>query len=551
MTSSVQRFVIAGRIVPMTPTADARAVMVEDGLITAVGGADLVTHARSAGIAVHDVGDRVVLPGFVDPHVHLSQLAAARIHGVDCRVERCPTIDDVLQALSDAAGAAARNGGWIEGFGNLFFGAKLKDGRLPTRAELDSVSDTIPIVLHCGGHASVLNSAALRHGGIDRILAGASGIWGSPIIELDSSGQPTGLVAEVDQLLPIPVPTADELSRELPAAYREAFLRHGVTALGEMASTLDEIERIDSATRSGAISGRVTSYVMVPSAAEFADAIAWTGEFNAVRATERHRVGGIKMFADGGYSSSNAAVRTPYVEAHAHRTGSLGQLNLGFGRLVKAIAAVRDAGLQLAVHTNGERAQDEVVEAVLAVGADLDRVDVRLEHAGNVMTNRAKLLDWRRSAIYPVLQPGFLYDFVGDFVPQILGDAVRRGRLPLRTLLDDAIEFAASSDIGPSNAEKQSNPLFSIQMCVERRAFLGEVIEPEEAVTVQQALRMHTINAARALGLEDQVGSLEPGKAADLVVLDEDPRAVAINRISTIHVSRVYVAGNVAFEQGS
>jgi len=549
MSIPERRFVVVGRVVPMTPTGDARAVLVQGDTIASVGGADLVDYARTAGLPVHDLGERVILPGFVDPHVHMSQLAASRVRGVDCRVERCPTIDDVLQALSDARASAPENGGWIEGFGNLFFGAKLADRRLPTRADLDSVSTTIPIILHCGGHASVLNSAALREAGIERILAGAAGIWGSPVVELDEHGEPTGFVAEVDQLLPLPVPTAAELRAEVPRTFQAAFLRNGVTTIGEMASSLDEIERIDEAARAGDIPGRVVSYVMVPSAIDLAGAVEWASSFTAERAWDRHRVGGIKMFADGGYSSSNAAVRTPYLEPYAHRKGSLGQLNLTHPRLVAAIAEVRGAGLQLAVHTNGERAQDEVVGAALAAGPDFDRVDVRLEHAGNLMTRRDSLAGWRRAGVFPVLQPGFLYDFVGDFVPQILGEPVLHGRLPLRTLLDDGIELAASSDIGPSNAEKQSNPLFSVQMCVERRAFLGNVIEPEEAVTVQEALRLHTIAAATALGVDARLGTLEAGKAADIVVLDEDPRTIARDRISRIDVARVYVSGEIAFDR--
>jgi hypothetical protein len=143
----------------------------------------------------------------------------------------------------------------------------------------------------------------------------------------------------------------------------------------------------------------------------------------------------------------------------------------------------------------------------------------------------------------PVVQPGFLYNFVADFVPMLLGDAGTTGRLPLRTMLDDGVVPIASTDVGLGAEEEQSNPLFSIWECAARKSYWGRTIEEEESIGFTQALRLHTLEAARSLGVEDRVGSIEPGKYGDLVVLDRDPRTVPVDVLREITVDSVYLAG--------
>ena len=174
---------------------------------------------------------------------------------------------------------------------------------------------------------------------------------------------------------------------------------------------------------------------------------------------DRFKSGGIKIFADGGYSSRNAASRTPYVRDHSPRPGYRGRLNLTYSALREAIDISRAFGVQLAVHTNGTRAQDEILAAV----ADSPRLSshrrVRVEHLGNVLGAADDVARWRTTGVIPVLQPAFLYNFVGDYVPMLLGDAGMTGRLALRTILDEGVIPAASSDIGLGAEIEQSNPL--------------------------------------------------------------------------------------------
>lgn len=539
---SAPPLVITGRIATVTGTADAEAILIADGRIEEVGDRRIAEQARAAGIEVRDAGDRLVLPGFVDPHIHLRHLAVGRGRGVDCRFPGCKTVSDVLDALADGL-ADVPDGGWLIGYGNLFFDLKIADRRVPTRAELDSVTGSVPAVLHLGGHASVLNTEALRLARVERFLSGAAGGWGAPVVELDGTGQPTGLVAEIDPMLPIPEALPAAVDEFLAGTYRDLFTRFGVTAFGEMVESTRAASELDRLIGTGRIPARGTGYVMVPAAMPLSEGIEWvTGQPGGGADAGRLRAAGIKMFADGGYSSRNAASRTPYVRDHAPRDGYRGRLNLTYPAIRGAIEATRAHGIQLAVHTNGTAAQDEVIAAVLGTADPAAGPPVRVEHLGNLLGSPGDIASWRRAGVIPVAQPAFLFNFVGDFVPMLLGDAGSHGRLALRTIIDQGVIPAASSDVGLGAEDGQSSPLFGIWCCMARQGYWGRVLEPDEAISFAEALRLFTLEGARALGLDREIGSLERGKLADLVILDRDPRADA-DEVRQARVDSVYLGG--------
>jgi hypothetical protein len=327
------------------------------------------------------------------------------------------------------------------------------------------------------------------------------------------------------------------------STYFDWFTTYGVTTFGEMVDSLDSVEHLDHLISTGDIPARGALYPMAPSMMPLEEAAAWAGDYRSGAGSDWLSARGVKMFSDGGYSARNAAAKTPYVDEYSLRPGSMGRLNLTHPRLVHAVRLTREHGVQLAVHANGERAQDEVVAAVLSAGVSYDGPLIRIEHAGNFVTDRSVLSRWRQANILPSLQPEFLYNFIGDFLPVVLGGGGTKGRMPLRTLLEEGIMPAASSDVAIGAEDELSNPLFSIWCCVERKSFFGRTIEIEERLTVSEALRLHTIEAARALGQEDRLGSLEPGKLGDVVVLDRDPRTVPTDEIRDVLVDAVYVAG--------
>jgi predicted amidohydrolase YtcJ len=531
---------ILGRISDIgVPGRVARAVWLKGDRIHAVGGEDVAAAAIRDGALVEDFGERYVSPGFVDPHAHV-EIGAVALRGyVDLRVPRVRCVDDVLQTLADHADGSSD---WILGQANLFWDSKLADGRYPTREELDRVSRRQPIAVRAGGHYSVLNSRALEVSGIADYTR-SEGMMGRALVHLDATGEPTGLVGEVDALLPLPQPEGAELRSALKAGMEALFTRYGVTAIGEISETRQGADAMFALAAEGSLAARIGLYLWVPGAFSVEGA----REFQERRrsdATGMVTVKGLKIFADGGFSSRNAATLTPYRPRYAHSLGASGKLNLHTERIRDHLLDATEMDLQLAVHTNGERAQREAAAAVLgAMRMDARaRGRTRLEHAGNYVTSQETVSSWLEAEIAISPQPAFLYNFA-DFIPQLLGRVGERGRHPFKSLLAGGIRVGGSSDLHMGSEVEQTNPLFGVWCSVKRESFLGKVLEPDEAVTLDEALRMHTLDAAALLGMESTVGSLEVGKLADVVVLEEDPHDVTVDQLREIRTDLVVVGG--------
>jgi predicted amidohydrolase YtcJ len=538
---------LSEHVLTMAPGAagDAGFVAIADGSILATGPRDEASQYVGPKTRVVDVGSRPVLPGFIDVHAHFEVAARILHETVDCRAPRCGTVSDVLETLRRNLDRA--DSGWLVGQANLFFDQKLREKRLPTRAELDSVSTDVAIALRAGGHITVLNSKALELAGIDDAYRPPDhSVTGMPTVELDESGAPSGVVREFDNLLPLPKPDRASLKEALRSGARNLFTQYGVTTLGEISETIAGLECMDELSADGELGVKVAVYLWAPGTMTLEQACDWRSVLS-LRAPERlFQIKGLKLFADGGYSAASAAVKRPYiVEPHTH-----GSMALSAEQVTEALARATPAGLQLAIHANGDRAQEEVCAAIAAAGgAPGGTLRTRVEHAGNFLPEYGPTTDaWREAGIIPVPQPIFLYTF-GDFFPSYLGEYGSHGRFPLRTLIDDGWRLSASSDVWIGSEQGATNPLTSIWCCVKRETFNGEVIDPTERLSVEEALRMYTLDAAYVLGQEATKGSLEPGKAADVIVLDRDPRAGSEDELRQVKVDLVYLDGALVHER--
>lgn len=505
---------------------DASCVVVSGDRIHAVGGDELLERYRDSARVVDVPG--LILPGFVDAHTHVWHSAGGGIGAADCRVPGVRSIADVQRVLREHA---AKTDGPIVGYGNLFYDRKLEDRRLPNRQDLDEVSLERPVILRCGGHISVLNSVALTQ--IDS--ADIAGHTGAAIVFRDADGTPTGSVAEIDAALELPA--YDDLVRQeaLARALREEYLAHGVTTVGEICESLTGLEAIREVVESGRVDIAVRGYLLVSPDTSIDEAAAVCRK-HADPAAE-FSLDGIKIFADGGYSARNAAVSTPYLDTtpeHAH-----GHLALDREQLGTLLTRIRDEGLAAAVHVNGDVAQQLLLEAVPA------RARVRAEHAGNLVTRWDTISGLIKKNVFLVINPGFLHSYIGDEFPRLFGPGVRSGRMPVRSLLQRGARIAAGADAGLGGERDQSRPLSTVWNLVARPTWSGGIAEAAEAIDVDAALRIVTSASAEALGIGDQVGTIEAGKFADLVVLDRDPRQVPVDEIPAIGVTRVIRRGRL------
>jgi predicted amidohydrolase YtcJ len=517
-------------------------VAIRDGRIAAVRPGTDTGELVGPDTRVLDFGDRVVVPGFIDVHAHMEVAARTLYETVDCRAPACTSIDDVLAALSDAKGEA--RDGWLVGQGNLFFDQKLSDRRLPDRNDLDRVSTEIAIAIRAGGHITALNSRALELAGVgEDLIASRSTITGTPVVDVGSDGRPTGVVKEMDNLLPFPRLEGAELRAAILEGAQRLFVRHGVTKLGEISESVEGLGFMRQLTESGELPLNIAAYIWAPGTLPLEDACEWGSDFEPGRFV----VKGVKLFADGGFSAGNAAVKRPY-----RLTGKgAGTVSLSPEEIAGALERTTRAGRQLAIHANGDRAQEVVCDAIAnAGGAPEDpKLRTRLEHGGNFVPDPDLPDAWRRAGVVPVPQTVFIYTSA-EFFPPYLGEYAWKGLWPLRSLKEEGWELSASSDVWVGSENNQTNPLFGVWCAVARRTFHDQLLpEADEALSVEDALRMYTTGGAAALGELDERGTLEPGKVADLAVLERDPATAPLEELKTIGTDFVMVDGEVAYER--
>ncbi len=545
--------VVSERIYPMSSAEETRlagGIAIADGLIQTIVPRTQVDALRGPETHVIDVGERPVLPGFVDPHAHSEVACRATFGTIDVRAPECASIPALQARLADALPDAERTG-WVIGQANLFYDRKLREGHLPAREDLDRVSKKVPIAVRAGGHVTILNSPALELAGIDgKYVAPEHSVTGRPVVEFcPCHHEPTGVVKEMDNLLPFPAEDRDSIRAALVAGLHDLFTVNGVTTIGEISESLDGIAAMDELALADCLPVRTRLYLWSPGTLPIEAGVDWKSHFSLSAPGDRIGVAGIKLFADGGYSAASAAVKSEYVHVPDHHCG---QIALSETEVERAVGLTNDAGMQLAIHANGDRAQEWLCEMIERHGGVQrpDGASIRIEHAGNLRPDPSTSDWWTRAGIVPAPQPVFLYAF-GDYFVDYLGAYGARGRFPFRTLIDSGWSLSASSDVWVGSEREQTSPLFGVWCCVARESYAGNLIDPEQAITVHEALRLHTLGAAQAIGEGDVKGSLEAGKLADLAVLERDPHTAAAADLRRMRVDMTLLGGRVVFDRGA
>ncbi|GAA2251118.1 amidohydrolase [Streptomyces amakusaensis] len=470
---------------------------------------------------VLDLDGATVLPGFIDGHVHLMWAGLK---------SRAPSVapsnraGDVLAVVSDAVAAAAP-GAWVDlsGYDQRPLGRHL------TAAELDTVGRGRKVFLaHISGHGCVVNSAIM-----DLLPAG---IRTEGFLAEESMGRARALR---------PPHSADELVRAVEDAAR-VCRSEGVTACAEAGggSALFAHSPIEGAAFQLAHdTGRLPLRLQLMVAADaLAPVTAAPGDTTSYAiglglrtgfGSGRLSLGALKVFTDGGMMARTAALSRPY-----EGTDDAGRLQRTARPLRDIIVEGHLAGWQLAVHAIGDRAVDLALDALERAQRIRPRPDARhrIEHAGLVRPDQ--LPRFAAAGAIAVVQPAFLRHF-GDDYATIMGAERAPWLYRGRGFLDSGVRLVGSSDRPVADGA----PLRAIQFMVERASLSGRTIGPAEGITVEEALRAYTVDAAYACRWEESAGTLTAGKRADLVVLGDDPRRVSTSRIGEIEVVRTFLEG--------
>jgi hypothetical protein len=536
MSGAHADLLLIGDVRTMQPDgARAHALAVGEGRILALGEAHELSSLRGPDTVVLDVGTSTILPGLIDAHGHFGHVARSMVGAVDCRTPPVGSVADILERAT----ARARElpaGSWILLQGTTFQDELLAERRFPTPDELNAVSPDHPIVYRSSIHHLVVNRCALALAGIDRDTAEPA----SARIERDSGGEPTGVLAEMFDHLPIPPSTEPELTESISRVAWEDYLANGVTSVQEIWDSASLMRMFGSAVASGEIPLRVRGLGWVPLAGSVAE-VASGAIGDAPLTPGWFEGGGVKLFVDGGTSAHTAAFYEEYLDAPGRR----GALGYELEQLTAHIAEAHAAGAQVALHAAGDLAQDISLAAFELAGVrpELD-LRPRIEHGANTAWNGWRS-DWcKRLGVLPVPNLGFIYNY-GEFWPRSLG---KRGEncVPLRTLFDSGFPVPSSSDTTGGDP-RLLNPFHNMWCAIARRTFAGRTIDPGQRISREQALAMYTRHAAHAGFWERSRGTLQPGMLADIAVLDRNLDEVADEDFEQVRVDHTVVDGRIVY----
>jgi len=516
----------------------ATAVGIADGHVCAVGDATAVRAALGPDHVDVDLGGRTAVPGLIDAHNHMVATAES-FAALDARGIR--SIAELTRAL-DRVAERTRPGQWIRGFGLNW--ARLAENRLPTRTDLDRITVAHPVVLvHVSGHYVLVNSRALGERGIGDDVADPPG--GN--VERDATGRPTGILRDAATNLVLQqsvdigrhgpnfhmaVPVEDLVA--LLAEANRRYLAAGLTTICDPQVTRRELEAYREARQRGVVDLRVVAMPLSHQLDELLT-VGLVGPFG----DDHLRIGALKIYTDGAITGGTAVFSEPLGRDRNQR----GILYHAPEELAALVRRAHEAGWQLGIHTMGDRAMGIMLDAVEAAMRARPRPDVRhrIEHC--TWPTEGQLGRIATLGMIPVTQPGSITE-LGDIWLDQLGDRIHRA-MPFRAACELGIRPVISSD-----AFVQSyRPLDTIAAAVRRLTPSGVRVGPEHELTVEEALRAHTFDAARALAMDDRLGSIEMGKLADLVVLDGDLGSTAPERLRSLDVWMTIVDGRIVYRR--
>jgi len=497
----------------------AQAIAIKDKKIAATGKNSEILKLKTEKTRIIDLKGKIVLPGLTDCHIHMSAYART-LEQTDLR--SVTSIKQLQQKLKKAAAKKPPNT-WIIAHG--FDQEKFREKRLPTRHDLDKAVPNHPtLIIRVCGHLSVANSRALQLANVNKHISEL----GEKVDKDPKTGEPIGILFEDAQFFvmeAIPDASKEELLKTYAQACKKAA-ENGLTSIHWLISSPKEIRVIQKLRKQNKLP--IRAYLIIP--IEDIDKFAPMG-ISTGFGDDKVKIGCVKIFADGSLGACTAALQTPYADNKTTR----GIMVNSKKKLEGLIRKARELDFQVAIHAIGDRAIKTVLdtlESVLEEGFEKNHRH-RIEHAS--VLNEKLIERMQKLKIIASVQPHFV---VSDFwIIKRLGEKRARWTYPFKTLFSCGLQVCAGSDC----PVEPINPLLGVWAAVAREKF------PQERLSVDQAIRIYTVNAAYASFEEQTKGTIEEGKLADLTILVQDPYKVPPEKIKDINVDMTIVDGKIVY----
>jgi predicted amidohydrolase YtcJ len=525
-------------------SSTATAVAVKDGKFLEVGSTDAIKTLAGPSTKMVDLGGKTVVPGLIDAHCHPMETIMMKDGWVDCRYPGCPSVKQALINIADWVKKTPK-GKWIFAACVSASENKFLEKRLPTKAELDSVAPDNPLILADGTHLAVANSMALKELGVTK---GVSSLKGGGRAILDKDGEPNGTLTDAMGAVP-DTPSVADLEGYYTHGIEDFWNEYGFTSLLAItpAAALPVLQDI-SAKRKPHIRYTVSVWTE-PNAEGMPEDLS---KFNMPKDADPawYRFAAIKCWIDGENDCRTGLMYEPYVgHFDTDPPGNKGTLvtPMPVAQNFSEIAAKNNVICMF--HCSGDKAMDmglTVYENQIKTGATPPIM--RIEHFGMFQMNEKQLQ--RAVAMMSKggnisLQPIWLLDLVkADY--ENMGPERASTGFEYGKMVNAGLQPPAGTDM-TGIYMANINPFVAIYAAVTRNSDMG-IFQPEEAISVTDALKMWTVWAAKSMGEFDVKGSIEPGKYADMTVLSDDIFTMPKENLKDVKAVKTIVGGDVVYE---
>jgi predicted amidohydrolase YtcJ len=535
MSVEKKKIYFGGPIITMNdaqPTIDA--VGIEGEKILSVGNIDEVKEELGNDYELIDLKGNALLPGFIDSHIHPVGLMLFLVNPDLAHIRSLKELQDFLRNV-----AKSRDPGeWI-------FGLSLKEESfdnpvLPTRWDLDDACPDNPVfVVRYDGHIGIANSKALELTNINETTVSPEG----GEIRKNEKGDLTGHLSEKAMTLilqNISLPNPQQIFEAAQETY-EILASKGITSVQGIVQLgkggeFGDIGALELSMLKTTLDKVIQNWYFMISVTE-------PRKVRRIKKPPLHeegkyarfKVNCVKLFADGTFGSATALMFEPFSD----QPDKTGFLVVNEQELYERMKSAHNLGYQLAIHVIGDKGNRFVVDLYKKLLKEFPREDHRhrLEHASMLTADVIK--DMKEYGIICSAQPPFINSEY-TWLPKRLGEARCKYTYPLKSVVDGGIVFAAGSDC----PVEDSDVILGLHALVTRNGFV-----PEECLSMKEALRAYTIDAAYAAFEEDIKGSIEPGKLADLVILDKNPLEVPNDKIKDIKVVETIIRGKTVYKK--
>jgi predicted amidohydrolase YtcJ/acetyl esterase/lipase len=524
----------------------AEAVAVLNGKFLAVGSDAEIKKLAGPKTKLVDLQKRTVTPGFIDAHTHPVETMYLTTDFVNCRYPGVPSVRQALSNMSDSV-KTAKKGQWILAACVSASQTKFAEKRMPTLAELDSISPDNPVVVLDGTHLFVVNSKAL---GVIGVKKGQTKLPHGGGIGLDSNGNPNGTLTDAFADVPS-VLTPAQLESFFTTGIQKFWNSYGFTTVMGItqAAVVPVIQKVAASGYKPTL--RYSMSVWKAANGEDMPEDLSVFAFPAGSNTDYYHFTGIKAWVDGENDARTGLMCSPYLgHKETDPEGGHGSQVTSEEQAMRLAKIAQKNGVICMLHCSGDKA--------MAIGMttyenlcsqEKPKTIFRIEHFGvfqmyqNQLDRAVKL---HNEGLRISVQPTWLTVLVKSDIEDMGYERAATG-FRFRTMVDKGLEPAGSTDVTGVYLEN-TNPMKAIYATVTRNSDAGK-FEPDQALTVTESLKMWTIWAARSLGEEELKGTIEPGKFADMTVISDDILTIDPQMIIDIKIEKTIVGGTIVYDR--